>query len=126
MTALLVLAWGLVIATTLTPSPYELFDRRITCSLSLNLGEVPKERIANILLFVPLGCASWVASPRRFWLGLAFAAPFVVEASQGLVLALNRECDATDVLANLVGVGIGACLAVAVSAVWSRRKSRRA
>jgi glycopeptide antibiotics resistance protein len=123
VTALLVLAWGLVITTTLTRSPYELLDRQITCSLSGNLGEVPKERIANTLLFVPRGFVSWVASPRRFWLGLALAAPFVVEASQGLVLALNRDCDAMDVLANLVGVGVGASLAVAVSAVWSRRRA---
>lgn len=112
--ALLVLAWGVVLATTLTPSPYEMFDHQLTCQFRLTLGEVPKERLANVLLFVPLGFASWLATPRWFWLVLAAAAPFVIEGSQALVLALNRGCDAMDVVANLVGLGLGAVLAAVV------------
>jgi len=124
--ALLVLAWGVVIATTLTPSQYELFDPKISCQFSLTLGEVPTERLANVLLFVPLGVVSWFAAPRWRWLGLALVAPFVIEATQGLVLALNRNCDATDVLANLVGVGIGVGLAAVLSRLWSSRRQASA
>jgi len=124
--ALLVLAWGLVIATTLTPSPYELFDRHITCSFSLSLGEVPEERLANVALFVPLGFISWFATPRLVWLGMAFLAPFVIEATQGLILALNRECDVTDVLANVMGVGVGVAAAVLLAGVWSRANTGHA
>jgi hypothetical protein len=121
--ALMVLAWGLVIATTLTPSPYELFDPHVTCSFSLSLGEVPKERLANVVLFVPLGFASGLATPRRLWLALAFVAPFVIEATQGLILALNRECDVTDVLANEVGVGVGVLAAALIGGTWFRVRS---
>lgn len=124
--ALLVLAWGLVIATTLTPSPYELFDRHITCSFSLSLGEVPEERLANVALFVPLGFISWFATPRLVWLGMAFLAPFVIEATQGLILALNRECDVMDVLANVMGVGVGVAAAVLLAGVWSRANTGHA
>ncbi|HEY5186463.1 MAG TPA: VanZ family protein, partial [Actinomycetes bacterium] len=99
---------------------------KISCQFSLTLGEVPKERLANVLLFVPLGLVSWFATPRWMWLGLALVAPFVIEATQGLVLALNRNCDATDVLANLVGVGIGGGLAAVLSRLWSSRRQASA
>lgn len=36
--------------------------------------------------------------------------PFVIEALQGLVLDLNRRCDASDVVSNLVGLAIGLVL----------------
>ena len=124
--ALLVLAWGVVIATTLTPSPYEMFDHQVTCQFRLTLGEVPKERLANVLLFIPLGFASWFATPRWLWLVLAATAPFVIEGSQALVLALNRGCDAMDVFANLVGLGLGVALAAAVGLISANRARHRA
>ena len=119
--ALLVVSWGVVIGTTMTASPYELFDPKVTCQFHLSLGEVPKERLANVLLFVPLGFASWFAVPRWLWLSLAVVAPFVIEATQALVLALNRGCDATDVLANLMGLGFGVALAAVVRSLVRRR-----
>jgi hypothetical protein len=110
--ALLVIAWGVVIAATLTPSPYQPFDPHVTCNFGLTIGSVPKERLANVLLFVPLGALSWLVNPRWLWVGLVVLAPFAIEATQGLVLAMNRACDVMDVAANVIGVGIGVALAV--------------
>jgi len=117
---LLVIAWGVVIAATLTPSPYAAFDPQVTCKFALTLGEVPKERLANVLLFVPVGLVSWFASPRWFWVALAVAAPFLIEATQGLIVAMNRGCDVMDVAANVLGVAVGVGLGVGI-----RRLRRR-
>lgn len=122
--ALLVVAWGAVIATTLTASPYQMYDPKVTCQFQITIGEVPRERLANVLLFVPLGFASWLAAPRWLWLCLALAAPFFIEGAQALVLALNRGCDATDVLANLAGLAIGAVVATAFNDGARRRRAR--
>ena len=116
--ALLVVAWGVVIASTLTPSPYAAFDPQVTCKFAFTLGEVPKERLANVLLFVPLGLVSWFATPRWFWVGLAVVAPFLIEAAQGLIVAMNRGCDVMDVAANVLGVAVGVGLAVVARRLW--------
>jgi hypothetical protein len=122
--ALLVLAWGVVIAATLTPSPYEAFEPRVTCKFALTLGIVPEERIANVLLFVPLGFVSWFASPRWFWVALAVAAPFVIEASQGLIVAMNRDCDVMDVAANVLGVALGVGIALLGRWLWKPSRTQ--
>lgn len=116
--ALLIVAWGVVIAATLTPSPYAAFDPQITCKFAFTLGEVPKERLANVLLFVPLGLVSWFARPRWFWVGLAVLAPFLIEAAQGLIVAMNRGCDMMDVAANVLGVAVGVGLAMVARRLW--------
>ena len=116
---LLVIAWGVVIAATLTPSPYAAFDPQVTCKFALTLGEVPKERLANVLLFMPLGFVSWFATPRWFWVGLAVVAPFLIEATQGLIVAMNRGCDVMDVAANVLGVAVGVGLAVVARRLWT-------
>ncbi|MEI6372497.1 MAG: VanZ family protein [Actinomycetes bacterium] len=116
--AMLVVAWGVVIAATLTPSPYAAFDPQVTCKFAFTLGEVPKERLANVLLFVPLGLVSWFATSRWFWVGLAVVAPFLIESAQGLIVAMNRGCDVMDVAANVLGVAVGVGLAVVARRLW--------
>lgn len=110
LNAFLLLSWGVVLVSTLTPSIYQMMDQQIRCSFDLTLGEVPRERLANVLLFIPLGCVTWFARARRAWLVGAVAAPFAIEALQGVVLALNRQCDVTDVVANLTGLVTGLAL----------------
>ncbi len=121
--ALLVVAWGVVIAATLTPSPHAAFEPHVTCDFALALGEVPAERLANVLLFVPLGLVSWLASSRWFWVTLAVAAPFLIEASQGLIVAMNRGCDVVDVTANVLGIAVGVGLAVLGRWLWRRSRT---
>jgi hypothetical protein len=58
LNAFLTLSWGVVLVSTLTPSVYQMLDQQIRCAFDLSLGEVPRERLANLLLFVPLGCAT--------------------------------------------------------------------
>jgi hypothetical protein len=122
--ALLVVTWGVVVATTLTPSPYQAFDPRVTCNFALNLGLVPTERLANVLLFVPLGLVSWFALPRWLWVALAVVTPFVIEASQGQIVAMNRACDVMDVAANVLGVALGVGLALVSSLLWKRSRTQ--
>lgn len=71
-----------------------------------------------MLLFVPLGLVSWFATPRWFWVGLAVVAPFLIEAAQGLIVAMNRGCDVMDVAANVLGVAVGVGLAVIARQLW--------
>ena len=120
--ALLLVAWGAVFAATLTPSPYEAFEQQVTCKFALTMGAVPKERLANVLLFVPLGFVSWFASPRWIWVAAACAAPLLIEAAQGVIVAMNRGCDVMDVVANVLGVGLGVALGVAA---WSMSPALR-
>ena len=122
--ALLVIAWGVVLAATLTPSPYAAFDPQVTCKFALTLGGVPKERLANVLLFMPLGFVSWFAMPRWLWVGLAVVAPFLIEATQGLIVAMNRGCDVMDVAANVLGVALGVGLAVLARRLWKPTPTR--
>jgi hypothetical protein len=115
------LAWGLVIGATLTPDIYFVGSAYWAsgCSLALQLGDSPHERLANVALFVPLGVVTWFACPRWTWIAVGAAAPFMIEAAQGVLPSLGRQCDASDVAANLIGFALG--LASAAAAVWSIR-----
>jgi glycopeptide antibiotics resistance protein len=117
-------AGGVERASTLTPSPSGAVDPQVTCKFAFTLGEVPKERLANVLLFVPLGLVSWFATPRWFWVGLAVVAPFLIEAAQGLIVAMNRVCDVMDVAANVLGVALGVGLAVVARRLWKPTPSQ--
>jgi glycopeptide antibiotics resistance protein len=116
--ALMTLAWGLVVAATLTPDIYFVGSVYWTpgCSFVLQLGDSPHERLANVALFVPLGVVTWFAVPRWIWVAVGAAAPFVIEAAQGVLPSLGRQCDASDVAANFIGFLLG--LATAAAATW--------
>ena len=84
----------------------------------MQLGDSPNERLANVVLFVPLGLATWFAAPRWAWIAAGAAAPFVLESVQGSAPDLGRACDASDVLANLFGFGLGLVLSSSVRRDW--------
>jgi hypothetical protein len=73
-----------------------------------------RERIANIVLFVPLGVFGTLLT-RRPWCTLAAcgALTFAIEGWQGY---LGRTADVSDVLHNAAGAAVGAGLALA----WTR------
>jgi hypothetical protein len=116
--ALMTLAWGLVIGATLTPDIHSVGSGYWTsgCSFVLQLGDSPHERLANVALFVPLGAVTWFVAPRWLWIAVGAAAPFVIEAVQGVLPSLGRQCDASDAAANLIGFALG--LATAVAGAW--------
>jgi VanZ family protein len=90
------------------PSPWASFDRA--------------EILANVVIMVPLGLLVSLAFPRpgwRTWTAYAFLVALVVELVQGVLLP-GREAAASDVVANTLGVLIGAAL-VAVPRAWRPR-----
>ena len=122
----LVISLGVVLSATLTPSPFgpqrdvartnvpESY--RPTCDLS-RIGPAPigdyltlDDTSLNVLLLVPLGVTVGLlpASRRKTAiLLLAVALPFVVEATQLVVVPLDRACQSADVFDNLLGLVLG-------------------
>ncbi|MDJ1114480.1 VanZ family protein [Microbacterium dauci] len=80
------------------------------------------EFAANILLFVPLGVLLSLID-RRATLPIAFATTVVIECVQAVALAA-RTPSLLDVLANLLGAGIGLLVVVAVDRHRHRRTDR--
>lgn len=76
------------------------------CSTAFEWGQWPRERLYNVILFLPLGFMSALVSRPRAALIAAAITPFVIEGLQS-GLPLGRACDVMDVLANLLGVGLG-------------------
>jgi glycopeptide antibiotics resistance protein len=73
----------------------------------------------NILMFVPLGFAiALIPRSRRkaAVLAAAVALPFVIEATQLLVVNLDRACESADVVDNLTGLVLG--LAAGAVVAW--------
>ena len=116
---LLVASLGIAVAATLTPTDRALADGAISagaCDLA-RIGLAPVDELLvisdtslNVLLFVPLGLAIGLLPPSRRRTILAAAAlvlPFVIEATQLLVPALDRICQSADVFDNLTGLAIG-------------------
>lgn len=72
--------------------------------------------IDNVALFVPIGALavawSWRRSPLLVWMACVLLSA-TIESVQFL-LPLGRVANAADLLANAVGAGIGAALAVAL------------
>ena len=120
--ALLLMAFGLTLMATLTPTIEALTDsvshsgacdlsRMMTAALGTLLTVNPAS--LNVLLFVPLGTAlgSLPRSPRSIGLtSLAFLLPLAIELSQLAVPVLGRECASADVVDNMLGLAIGVAL----------------
>jgi glycopeptide antibiotics resistance protein len=80
------------------------------------------EFTANILLFVPLGVLLTLID-RRATLPIALATTIVIECVQAVALAA-RTPSLLDVLANLLGAGVGLLLVVAFDRYRHRRADR--
>jgi len=100
------------------PSPAELHSLNVTS--------------LNVLLGVPLGCASvWLAGEQRRWWPLLAAGtlPFAVEVIQHLLPVLGRSGFLLpDVIDNVVGLAAGGVLGALVFGIvwWWMRSSRHA
>lgn len=129
--ALLVMAFGLTLMATFTPTIEALTDAVShpgTCDLSRRMIASPRTLLAvnptslNVLLFVPLGMAlgSLPSSPRSVGLVvLAFLLPIVIELFQLAVPILGRQCSSGDVIDNTMGLGIGLALGFAGRWLWT-------
>jgi VanZ like family len=132
--ALVLIAFGVVAAATLTPQApaFEGVHGSGTCDVTrlrpadLDAYLEGGEALGNVLLFLPLGIALGLLPPSRTWtwlVALAIALPFVVEGLQMALPALDRACQAADVVDNLLGLGIG--LALGAPAEWGVRRGRQ-
>jgi hypothetical protein len=115
----LVVAFGLIVAATLTPlrGGFELDTSGIgTCDFS-RIGIAPLGQLLrlgdtslNVLLFMPLGFTIGLVprSRRRNVLAVvAIAVPFAIETTQLLLPILGRGCQSADVFDNLTGLVVG-------------------
>jgi hypothetical protein len=115
---------SLVVAATLTPAsdgaPGSCL-REVVRPLGPRGLLAAGDRMFNTWMLVPLGfCAGYLAV-RRWWvLVLAFAVPFVVEATQRTVAGLDRRCQFQDLVDNTWGLVLGAAAGIAVGFVASR------
>ena len=130
---------GVIVAGTLTPlrgreRPGSVPPRLCNVSrigppsLQQLLGE--GDVLGNIIMFFPLGFAIAVLprSRRKAAVLLCAAAlPFVIEATQLLVIPLKRACESADVVDNLapgLAIGLAAGAVVSSLAALSRRTPR--
>ena len=84
------------------------------------------EFVLNVAAFVPLSALGTLLWPRptwRDWTAVGFAASFVVEAAQALVLD-TRAATHSDVVANTLGMLVGALLGLLVRRILSWRARR--
>jgi hypothetical protein len=137
---LLIVALGLIVSATLTPSRDALLSGALgsgTCDLA-RIGLAPLSEVLglrdagfNVLLYLPLGFV--VGSMRPPWVGMRWflAAGLLspaTEAIQMVVRPLDRACQASDVVDNITGLVVGVALAVGihrVSVLLSRQAPRR-
>lgn len=139
-------AWWLVVIALVTLVPIYGVDyavpaetRSDTCSMDYG-GPAPEgfwifsggQRLLNTALFVPAGAllvlavsrwrAGWVMAPLGL-LGLA-AYSLVIELVQLEVARIDRACDVTDLVDNVVGAAIGFGVGLVLALVvrpWKRR-----
>ncbi len=86
----------------------------------------PSDVVGNILMFIPLGFAiALVPRSRRkaAVLAAAVALPFLIEATQLVVVSLGRACESADIVDNLTGLVIG--LAAGAVVAWLVPRVRR-
>ncbi|ROR92556.1 VanZ family protein [Nocardioides aurantiacus] len=82
------------------------------------------EQVANVAILVPVGVLGALAFPRlrwQDWAAYAFLGALAVEVAQGLLLPL-RQMSASDVVANTLGLLLGALV---VALVPSRTRADR-
>lgn len=85
------------------------------------------EVLANVAMVVPAGVLAALALPRsrwQQWTAYAFLAALGVELTQGLLLPA-RSASSTDVVANTLGMLVGAALGAVLRGVVRRRGTRR-
>jgi hypothetical protein len=122
---LLLLALGLIVSATLTPSREALRFGTIgrgTCDLG-RIGVAPisdllefGDPLFNVLLFIPLGIAIGLlpsSIPKSVLVAGALALPFAIETIQLLATGLDRACQSADVSDNLTGLVIGLAVGIA-------------
>jgi glycopeptide antibiotics resistance protein len=84
------------------------------------------ESMLNVVAFVPLsllGSLLWPRPSWRDWTAVGFVASFLVEVVQAVALD-TRQATHADVVANTVGMLVGALLALLVRRVVTWRASR--
>jgi hypothetical protein len=129
--ALLVVSFGLVVALTLTQQDVDaslLVHHADASALSPLFRQPwqwssPQDRLLNIAMFIPLGCAVALVGRTALRRGLMAAAlllPFAVEGIQWAVGWLKRDPQWQDVVDNTIGVLIGIGLGLALR--WALRR----
>ena len=126
---------GFVVLATLTPNAAGLAGETVHgCNLA-RVGLPPlseltaiNDTIRNIVLFMPLGFTLGLLPRTRRTtavIGLALAAPFVIETLQLLLPSLGRGCQSADVIDNAIGlaIGIGAAILLRLAHGWWSRRS---
>jgi hypothetical protein len=120
--ALLVVALGLTLMATFTPTIEALTDiasHSGACDLSRRMIASPRTLLTvnptslNVLLFVPLGIALGSLPSSRRAAGLvvlAFLLPIAIELFQLMLPALGRQCSSADIVDNAMGLTIGLAL----------------
>ncbi len=114
----LIMAFGVVLSATLTPSLDALetgAQGSGTCdlrSLGLTWWELThlSDPSLNVLLFLPLGVAIGLCprSPGKVVvLAIALILPMAIELTQLLIVSLDRECQSADVIPNMLGLVLG-------------------
>ena len=126
---LLLLALGVVLAATVTPSREAVLYGAVgsgTCDLS-TIGLAPlstyiglNDASLNVALFVPLGLLIGLLPRSRYRLPIVAGAlilPLAIETTQRIVTALGRECESADVFNNLAGLFIGLAAGLIFSSI---------
>lgn len=133
------LSTGVILSGTLTPldGQYRYAPHLPgTCDMSrmgpAGLGALaePGDVLFNVLMFVPLGLALGLAPLSRRTaavIATALGLPFMIEATQLVVVPLRRGCQSADVADNVTGLLVGLLATfVAVGLVRLTRRLSRA
>ena len=130
------LLWSIAVIGVLTlipangaPGIVSAEGRLTTCSWDIG-GPAPDgfwifpggQRVLNALVFVPSGALLVLVAARWRWawvtvpLGLAALAAYsaLIELTQLKAARIDRACDVTDIIDNVIGAGIGALIGVAL------------
>ncbi|MDR2323523.1 VanZ family protein [Microbacterium sp. NPDC089698] len=123
------IAYALIVAVIVFwPEPFlsalDPWIRRVTAGFP-GLTLVRVEFIANVAMFVPLGCflAMFLRRHRYLVVPIGFLTTCLIETVQGLFLS-DRSATVADVIANTAGACIGLLVIEVVDAL-RRRASRR-
>ena len=135
----MLMSFGIVILATLLPTDQALSSAETSfewCDLARLTLPPPAELLAvtdtmrNVLLFVPLGLTLALLTgtrQRTMLIALAYALPFIIEATQLLLSPLGRGCQSADVIDNALGLSVGLAIGLVLHRAarwWSRRDGR--